>query len=516
MNISSFLEHWKIAENPFRAEEARHDPVFARLSDGPTAHPDFAKIVGDLTRPATSIVFGEKGSGKTAIRLQLAQRIEEHNAAHPNQRLFIIAYDDLNPVLDRFVARQGLTEQAEPRQIGKALGKLRLVDHMDAMLHIAVLRIVDAILGFADDPGADGVLTPAAVRELRKAPAASKHDLLLLAALYDRRGGDAERMAALRKRLQAPGNGSRTLWTGLAWFGWVPAAVLVAIYLWIGRDNAGSIEPWLYGLYALLALWAGLIVKRYLWDRWRVARLGRRLAKELRTVPRQAEGLGAAVDELPRSLRDPAGLPGPGNDDHRYAMFAHLRRILGHLGCAGLVILVDRLDEPTLINGDPERMRAVVWPLMHNKFLQQEATGVKALLPVELRHEIFRESANFFQEARLDKQSLVERLAWTGPTLYDLCNARLEACRLPEAKEQPISLVDLFSDDVGRQDIVDALDQMHQPRDAFKLLYQCIQEHCSNVTEEQQEWRIPRLVLETVRRQQSDRVQQFYRGMRPA
>ena len=67
-----------------------------------------------------------------------------------------------------------------------------------------------------------------------------------------------------------------------------------------------------------------------------------------------------------------------------------------------------------------------------------------------------------------------------------------------------------------RQDIVDALDQMHQPRDAFKFLYQCIQEHCSNVTQEQAAWVIPRLVLETVRKQQSDRVQQFYRGVRPA
>jgi hypothetical protein len=195
-------------------------------------------------------------------------------------------------------------------------------------------------------------------------------------------------------------------------------------------------------------------------------------------------------------------------------MFDRLQRVSHALGYAGIIVVLDRIDEPTLISGDPDRMRAVIWPIMNNKFLQQEGVGFKMLLPIELRHELFRESNAFFQEARLDKQNLIERLLWTGATLYDLCNARLNACRKED--EEPMTLTDLFDDDVTRQDVVDALEQMHQPRDAFKLLYQCIQEHCSNVTQEQESWRIPRLILESVRRQQSERVQMFYRGVRPA
>ena len=53
--------------------------------------------------------------------------------------------------------------------------------------------------------------------------------------------------------------------------------------------------------------------------------------------------------------------------------------------------------------------------------------GFKLLLPMELRHAVFRESSAFFQEARLDKQHFVEHLAWTGPMLFDLCNARMAA-----------------------------------------------------------------------------------------
>src|SRR5690349_14933635 len=113
MNISQFFEHWRIVENPFRGEEARHDAVFARVGfngaapaeikggpvtvgdsappeaaglesparmDHATHHSDFDKIIGELGRPSTAIVFGEKGSGKTAIRLQIAERVAAHNA----------------------------------------------------------------------------------------------------------------------------------------------------------------------------------------------------------------------------------------------------------------------------------------------------------------------------------------------------------------------------------------------------------------------------------------------------
>ena len=105
MEISQFLSHHDLTENPFAAEEARFDPVFERLSSATTTHQDFPKILGDVARPSTAVVFGEKGSGKTAIRLQIAKHVAEHNAAHPEARTMLVAYDDLNPVLDRVAQR---------------------------------------------------------------------------------------------------------------------------------------------------------------------------------------------------------------------------------------------------------------------------------------------------------------------------------------------------------------------------------------------------------------------------
>ena len=65
MLVENFLSKHGLRENPFEAEEARDDPVLERLLDSGATHPDFAKILGRIDHPTTSVVFGEKGSGKT-------------------------------------------------------------------------------------------------------------------------------------------------------------------------------------------------------------------------------------------------------------------------------------------------------------------------------------------------------------------------------------------------------------------------------------------------------------------
>jgi hypothetical protein len=137
------------------------------------------------------------------------------------------------------------------------------------------------------------------------------------------------------------------------------------------------------------------------------------------------------------------------------------------------------------------------------------------LLPLELRHMLNRESPEFFREARLDKQNLIERLSWSGALLYDLCTARLNACRDPSANGSRLTLRDLFDDTVTQQDLIDALDQMQQPRDAFKFVYQLIHEHCSNIPEEAAQFKIPRPVLDALRKQQVERMTGMLRGVRP-
>ena len=107
MKIDTFLAHYGITENPFGAEEARHDPVFDRLIESELSHPEFAKVLGRVDRPGTSVVFGEKGSGKTAIRMMIANQVAKHNAENPARLVLVVPYDDLNPVLDQLLAACG-------------------------------------------------------------------------------------------------------------------------------------------------------------------------------------------------------------------------------------------------------------------------------------------------------------------------------------------------------------------------------------------------------------------------
>jgi hypothetical protein len=541
MNVSTFFDHWGIVENPFRAEEARHDAVFARLRRGPAAHPDFEKISGEFEQPATSIVFGEKGSGKTAIRLRIQEELEAFNADKQNDRCFFIAYDDLNPILDRF---HRAVRGDDP---SRSLAQFRLVDHMDAILHLGVSTLVDGLL--SDSPsGVD--LGPTPERTVRKGPPEFRRDLLLLQACYDKAETSHQstgRLARLARRRRFFGPRFFQFSSVVL----IVAAVALAIYWSIakqgGEGPTGPVWPWLAGGIVAGVLGVGALVK-WLRSWWRVRHLAGQLNAQIRVIDRESDSFYRSLVALRPTDLLGVSLPTTDSDDVRYDMLGRLKRVLRTFGYGSILVIIDRVDEPTLVNGDVKRMKALTWPLMNSKFLQQDRLGLKLLLPLELRHELFRESNEFFQVARLDKQNLVERLTWSGATLYDLCNARLRTCLRSAASELPapasapesvlgameddrapespaaaaepatatLSLSELFAEDVSRQDVVDALDQMHQPRDAFKLLYQCLHDHCSNVTEEEAAWRIPRLVLDNVRKQQAGRVQELQQGLRPA
>src|SRR5262245_57985893 len=105
MDLQRFLEHHGITRNPFAEEDAQTDPVFKEHCIAAAYHPAWAKIYGDPQEPATSVVFGEKGSGKTALRLQIARHLADFDRGRTERRVFVVQYDDFNPLLDRFRER---------------------------------------------------------------------------------------------------------------------------------------------------------------------------------------------------------------------------------------------------------------------------------------------------------------------------------------------------------------------------------------------------------------------------
>lgn len=483
MRIQQFLQHHGVERNPFAEEDAQSDPVFKEHCINDTYHPGWDKIYGDPREPATSIVFGEKGAGKTAMRLQIERHLDQFSKTHPGERLFVISYDDFNPFLDRFVSRQ----PSRRRRIDRALTTLKLWDHMDAVLSLGVTQLMNRIL--KAPRGGDAAEFTA--QDLQQLDRSQRRDLLLLAAAYDQSLDEPyrQRWNQLRRKLH--------FWSAAARVPLIIGCVITAIVLTAGvsvaiaamtSENAETI------LQKTPDWWVWAIVIGLGWSPW-LWKFATRLftsvgiKRSLRVINRPINSLRSALmlmktDEL-------SGQPFPNCDrsDDRFELLTKFQSILKSLGFGGLIVLIDRVDEPHLINGSAELMRDLIWPMLDNKFLKHPGLGVKMMLPAELRYYVEKEDREFSQRARLDKQNMVPSLAWTGEALYDVANARLRACAM-EGKSPNIS--SFFDDSVSHQRLLDGFRSLRVPRHLHKFLYQLLVAHCKAYTDESPQWQIPR------------------------
>src|ERR1700761_7631498 len=224
MKLEQFFKHHGIVGNPFSEEDAQTDTVFKRRCLATIHHPAWNKFFGSPSDPSTALVFGEKGSGKTALRLQAQSEFDGYNQTNAGERVFVISYDDFNPYLDNF--RTALRAS----DMGQVLASWRLADHMDAILSLGVTHLVD-------------LLTHEKV-DLSVLSLDQRRDLLLLAALYDASTGEpiARRWGRLRRR-----SGFRPLWTRRDLQIGVGTTLivigLIAMFPWLIRQL--SILPWL-------------------------------------------------------------------------------------------------------------------------------------------------------------------------------------------------------------------------------------------------------------------------------
>ncbi len=116
-------------------------------------------------------------------------------------------------------------------------------------------------------------------------------------------------------------------------------------------------------------------------------------------------------------------------------------------------------------------------------------------MPADLIYYIDREDRDFHQRARLDKQNLIRSLQWTGQSLYDLANARLQACAI---EGRSPNLTDLFEEAVNHQRLVNAMHSLRVPRHLFKFLYRLLVTHTNTFTDEAPSWRVSGETFESV------------------
>jgi hypothetical protein len=496
MKIQQFLEHHAVAANPFSDEDAQTDLVFKGACIRNTFHPAWDKIYGEPSEPATSVVFGEKGSGKTAIRLQIAYHLTDHNADHPETQVFVILYDDFNPFLDRLRDRFS----GRRRRPERVLAAWRLWDHMDAILSLGVTQLIDRILQNRQARYPAARDDPLPVDSL---DASQTRDLLLLAACYDQSTAETpeKRWRSLRRKLKFPV--WRAKWD-LA-VGATATAATLLLLAWLGY--AGRLPAvWPYLLVGLVAAGWAPRVWRLLSFYWKA-----------RSIVRHTRVLKHNANVVRRVLMNFAGaqivgqpLPAWQRTDDRYELLRKLQGVLRSLRFEGILVLVDRIDEPYLINGSTELMRALLWPMLDNKFLKHPGTGLKLLLPIELERLIDREDRDFHQRARLDKQNLIRSLDWTGQSLYDVANSRLSACAADGGS--PV-LANLFDDSVTDGRLMEAFASLRVPRHLFKFMYRLMTTHCNAHSDESPVWQISGETFESVLALYRRDQEEFDRGM---
>ncbi len=478
MNIQQFFDHHGLSSNPFVEEDAQTDLVFKEHCLKEIFHPAWDKIYGNPSEPATSLVFGEKGSGKTAIRLQILEHVNQYNREHAGERVFVIDYVDFNPFLDRF--RETLSSRR--RKPDRVLSEWKLWDHIDAILSLGITGLADRILGVSHPTGVASEIEKSAIRSLDRNQA---RDLLLLAACYDQSTAETfkGRWHRLRRKLRF--RTFSTYWD-IALCVLVTCLVFGMIF-WQGWWDTLR-TPWPYAIVLVSLLPRVARIWKWFWS-------ARQIAKHVRTGNHRAWPLCKVLLNFSGSELGGQPLPNKDRTDDRFELFCKLQAILQTLGFSGVLVLVDRVDEPHLINGRADFMKAFLWPLLDNKLLKHPGLGFKLLLPIEVEHYLEREDRAFFQRARLDKQNMIPSLEWTGEALYDVASARIRACA--KSGSEP-ALRGWFDSSVSEQRLIEAFRSLRVPRHLFKFLYRLLVEHGSAHTDENPSWQISSELFESV------------------
>ncbi len=482
MNIQSFWEHHGIVRNPFAEEDAQIDPVFKEHCISSAYHPTWDKIYGDPTEPSTAIIFGLKGSGKTAMRLQIDRHLSRYNQENPSKRIYVIRYDDFNPFLDHFASRAGRFASKKP---DKVLDGWRLWDHMDSILCLGVTDLVNQALSATDGgPVQDGSQRKPSTftaSQLSKLDRTTARDFLLLACCYDQSTDSTfdGRWSQLRKKLRY-GNWTASLDFVLS-IVWLIASLAFVFWIWNREAISDSTALWL----APLLIAPGVLP--YVLRFWRSQMAAMGVHRHMRVGKRETGMLRQVLMKFPRKELASQPLPRFDRTDDRYELLNKFKSLLERLGFAGTIVLMDRIDEPDMIGGKQELMRRFVWPILDNKLLKHPGIGFKVMLPRELHRDVERESREFHERARLDKQNVIPSFEWTGESLYDLTRARMLACASDGRQVEP---KDLFVDAVSYQRLLTVFQQLRVPRHLFRFLYRVLVEHCNRYTDSQPKFQI--------------------------
>ena len=489
MFTNEWQNYWGLERDPFSCEDADKDFVLSELDSG-SVHSGFDRIYGDPRMPAPGIVFGEKGSGKSGLRLMMKRRLEEHNADSEGAKVFIVEYIDFNAYLEHFRGQSSSSPE-------KLMSAWSLSDHIDSLLSIGTTQLVDGCL--------DGT------EKHEKLSPKQKLNLLLLTSLYyNSKNHTASHATRRLTRTLRCFNGrkfKRNL--GLILLTLVSIALAAAPHA--GEGDLGPANYWYIGGGLLLA--ASWI--RHKSVDFFTRRRARRAAASIRVLPREPSTIADVLASVPTSQRAEYTLPESNREEGRYELLQRLFDLTDAFGYSGWYILLDRVDEPSLLSGDSKLMSQFIEKLLDIKLLQYPGLALKLFLPIELETLYRTATPEDLKRMRLDKSNLIPELKWGGQELYEIANKRLRVCL--KHGSQLKTLDGLFDPEFDLEHLRSTMQALGTPRYSFGFLSSVVLAHVNelpgDLAKDDPAWRIPLSRFEVERAAWIDRTGLLRRTM---
>ena len=270
------------------------------------------KIYGGINDLSTSVVFGEKGSGKTALKLQMIDSISTANKNNPDKKVWVVTYDDFNSFLDEFKERLS----GRRRRPENALKYWELSDHMDSIISLATTKLIDLTIQESHEENSEAFSIPA--EKLEQLGELEVRDFLLLATIYDRSHDQSRlvRWAKVKKKLKYKNWAQyQNLLIGI-----LATLAILGGALGLGTEFFTSWWKWILG--GVFASWLP-----YMWEQFTSWNLARKITNQVRVVDNKPSVLKNLIMKLAKKDLANQPLPVKRRNDNRYDLLTKLQHL---------------------------------------------------------------------------------------------------------------------------------------------------------------------------------------------
>ena len=407
MEIKEWLQVWQFEHNPFVIFDADRDPY---LQTAMVENTSLRSVLLHIERPSPYVIFAIRGAGKSSMRIDTERYLDEYR-----DKVLTISYVEFNELLAEVARPRRLPMEYSPNK--SALARLLKRKKEETLARDSRMTLDDHL---------DYILKLGIEKLYQYICADQKEDLLadnreiaekflLLTALYFAPNDLSSKVTALRRVIETSG--------------------------YIRRSNFFAKKQ--------SKLLAGEIYRH------------------IRGVPVSLDGIFKIIQEIGPGLFEFHGIPR--TTENRFTLLKSYMELVRYFGLSGVYLLVDRVDEPTSIKGDPEKMRELVTPILDDQLFQIDHLGIILFLPYEL-HDLKK-------YYRSDRIKTISSINWSPDNMIRLIEKRMNVGRRPGSP--PIHLADIFEED-GESKAQFIVRQL-TPRNAFRLLSIIVEEHCQTV-----------------------------------